>query len=97
MKKGCIGPGVTTDWYILQGDNAGFLAKCYPKGPRGKVWVNAIEISAHDPATAYIATTKYKFNDYAPAIYKRAKTNYGTRVATDISSGIPYGAFTKSS
>lgn len=54
--------------------------------------VNAIEISPHDPATVYIATTRYKFNDYTPAIYKT--TNYG-KSWTNISEGIPYGAFTR--
>ncbi|MFQ5982440.1 MAG: WD40/YVTN/BNR-like repeat-containing protein, partial [Woeseiaceae bacterium] len=32
--------------------------------------VNTIEISPHDPATAYIAVTRYKFNDFTPMIYK---------------------------
>ena len=54
--------------------------------------VNAIDISPHDPATAYIATTRYKFNDHTPALYKT--TNYGA-TWTNISSGIPNGAFTR--
>ncbi len=54
--------------------------------------INAIEVSPHDPATAYIATTRYKFNDYTPAIYKT--TNYG-KTWKNISSGIPYGAYTR--
>ena len=62
-----------------------------PKGLQ-ECLVNAIEISPHDPGTAYIATTRYKFNDYTPAIYKT--TNYGTNW-TNISSGISYGAFTR--
>ena len=37
--------------------------------------INAIEISPHDKATAYLATTRYKFNDKKAAIYKT--TNYG--------------------
>ncbi|WP_338039195.1 glycosyl hydrolase [Maribacter litopenaei] len=54
--------------------------------------INAIEVSPHDPATAYVATTRYKFNDYTPALYKT--TDYGKTWA-NISSGIPYGAFTR--
>ena len=54
--------------------------------------VNAIEVSPHDPGTAYIATTRYKFNDYTPALYKT--TDYG-KTWTNISKGIPYGAFTR--
>lgn len=54
--------------------------------------VNAIEVSPHDPATAYIATTRYKFNDHSPGLYKT--TDYG-KTWTSISSGIPYGSFTR--
>jgi len=54
--------------------------------------VNSIEISPHDPATAYIATTRYKFNDHTPALYKT--TDYGN-TWTNISEGIPDGAFTR--
>lgn len=62
-----------------------------PKG-LGETLINAIEVSPHDSATAYIATTRYKFNDYTPALYKT--TDYG-KTWTNISSGIPYGAFTR--
>ncbi len=62
-----------------------------PKGLK-ECLVNAIEVSPHDPATAYVATTRYKFNDYTPALYKT--TDYG-KSWTNISSGIPYGSFTR--
>ncbi|MEM7786056.1 MAG: glycosyl hydrolase, partial [Planctomycetota bacterium] len=54
--------------------------------------VNAIEISPHDPATAYIATTRYKFNDKRPGIFKT--TDYGDSWQK-ITDGIPDGAFTR--
>jgi len=54
--------------------------------------INAIELSPHDPSTAYIATTRYKFNDYTPGLYKT--TDYG-KSWSNISTGIPYGAFTR--
>ena len=62
-----------------------------PKGLR-ECLINAIDVSPHDPATAYIATTRYKFNDYTPALYKT--TDYGKNWIK-ISSGIPYGSFTR--
>ena len=37
--------------------------------------INAIDISAHDKATIYIATMRYKFNDFTPGLYK--STDYG--------------------
>jgi hypothetical protein len=54
--------------------------------------INAIEVSPHDPATVYIATTRYKFNDHTPGLYKT--TDYG-KTWTNISKGIPAGAFTR--
>lgn len=54
--------------------------------------INAIEVSPHNPATVYIATTRYKFNDHTPAIYK--STDYG-KTWKNISNGIPQGAFTR--
>ncbi|TLP77347.1 WD40/YVTN/BNR-like repeat-containing protein [Maribacter sp. ACAM166] len=62
-----------------------------PKGLK-ECLINAIEVSPHDPATAYIATTRYKFNDYTPGLYKT--TDYG-KTWTAINAGIPYGAFTR--
>jgi len=62
--------------------------------PKGlpETLINSIEVSPHDKATAYIATTRFKFNDYTPAIYKT--TNYG-KSWKNISSGIPTGAYTR--
>ncbi len=62
-----------------------------PKGLQ-ECLINAIEVSPHDAGTAYIATTRYKFNDYTPGLFKT--TNYG-KTWTNISSGIPYGSFTR--
>ncbi|MFQ5744681.1 MAG: glycosyl hydrolase, partial [Acidobacteriota bacterium] len=41
----------------------------------GEGMINAIEVSPHDPATAYITFTRYKFNDFTPHIYK--SNDYG--------------------
>ncbi|MEP6616261.1 MAG: hypothetical protein ABJA57_06755 [Ginsengibacter sp.] len=54
--------------------------------------INCIEISPFNKATAYIATTRYKFNDFSPAIYKTE--NYG-KSWTKIVNGIPNGAYTR--
>ena len=37
--------------------------------------VNSIDQSPHDPATAYMAATRYKLDDFKPYLYKT--TNYG--------------------
>ena len=54
--------------------------------------INAIDISPHDKATAYIATTRYKFDDKRPGLYKT--TDYG-QSWTKITKGIPNGAYTR--
>ncbi|MBK9734296.1 MAG: glycosyl hydrolase [Saprospiraceae bacterium] len=54
--------------------------------------INAIDVSPHNPAVAYIATTRYKFNDHTPGLYKTS--DYG-KSWTNISFGIPQGAFTR--
>ncbi len=36
----------------------------------GEAMINAIEVSPHDPAVAYVTVTRYKFNDFTPHIYK---------------------------
>lgn len=54
--------------------------------------VNAIEVSPHDKATAYIATTRYKFNDHTPGLWKT--TDYG-KTWTKINNGLPANAFTR--
>ena len=72
-------------------DNGASWENITPKG-LAETLVNAIEVSPHDPGTVYIATTRYKFNDFTPALYK--STNYG-RTWENITSGIPEGAYTR--
>ena len=41
----------------------------------GEALVNSIEVSSHDPGTAYLSVTRYKFDDFTPHIFKT--TDYG--------------------
>ena len=54
--------------------------------------INAIEVSPHDPATAYAAYTRYKFNDFTPHVL--VTTDYGESW-DDRTDGIPEEAWTK--
>jgi len=54
--------------------------------------VNAVEVSPHDPATAYIAVTRYKFNELTPMIFK--SNDYG-QSWTSITDGIASEAFAR--
>jgi photosystem II stability/assembly factor-like uncharacterized protein len=54
--------------------------------------VNVIEVSPHDPATAYVAAWRYKLDDWSPYLWKTA--DYGTSW-TRITDGIPADDFTR--
>jgi photosystem II stability/assembly factor-like uncharacterized protein len=71
----------------------------------GKTWTNVtppdlpewamisiIELSPHDPATAYVAATCYKSDDTHPYLFRTA--DFGA-TWTRITSGIPEGEFTR--
>jgi photosystem II stability/assembly factor-like uncharacterized protein len=90
-EKGVIWTGSDDGLVYITRDGGKTWDNVTPKG-LPECLVNCIEISPHDNATAYIATTRYKFNDMAPAIYKT--TNYG-KTWTNIISGIPNGAYTR--
>lgn len=54
--------------------------------------ISIIELSPHDPATAYIAATRYKHDDNTPYLYKTG--DYGQNW-TLITTGIPEQDFTR--
>ena len=54
--------------------------------------MSIIDPSHHDPATAYVAATRYKLADYKPYLYRTH--DYGA-TWTKITDGIPDGDFTR--
>lgn len=54
--------------------------------------ISMIEVSPHDAATAYLAATRYKLDDYTPYLYKT--TDYG-ETWTRITNGIREDDFTR--
>ena len=59
-------------------------------GDLGGAMVNAIDVSPHDPGTAYVAVAGYKMNDFQPYIYKL--TDYGAS-ATRLDADLPRDNF----
>ncbi len=90
-EKGVFWTGSDDGWVHLTTDGGKNWRNVTPPG-LAECLVNAIEISPHDKGTAYIATTRYKFNDHSPGIYKT--TDYG-KTWTKITSGIAGNAFTR--
>jgi photosystem II stability/assembly factor-like uncharacterized protein len=54
--------------------------------------INAIEVSPHDAATAYVAVAGYKLNDFSPYIYKT--TDYG-KSWKRLDKGLPTDTFVR--
>lgn len=58
----------------------------------GETQINAIELSPHNKASAYIAATSYKLNNFKPMIYKTS--NYGQSWKR-IDKGLPQNTFVR--
>ncbi len=91
LEKGVIWTGSDDGLVQVTRDGGGSWKNVTPQG-LAECLINAIEVSPFDKATAYIATTRYKFNDHAPGLYKT--TDYGA-TWTRIDNGIPGNAFTR--
>ena len=63
-----------------------------PRGMPEWIQINSIEVSPHDQATAYLAATMYKSDDFRPYLYRTG--DYG-KTWTKIADGIPANAFTR--
>ena len=90
-EKGVIYTGSDCGLVYITRDNCKTWQNITPQGLQ-ECLINAIEVSPIDKATVYIATTRYKFNDKSPGLYK--STDYG-KTWGSISNGIPVGAFTR--
>jgi photosystem II stability/assembly factor-like uncharacterized protein len=90
-EKGVIYAGSDDGLVHLTKDGGATWTNITPAGLQ-ECLINSIEVSPHDKATVYIATTRYKVNDFSPAIYK--STDYGKTWAK-IVSGISPSAYTR--
>jgi photosystem II stability/assembly factor-like uncharacterized protein len=56
------------------------------------IQINSLEASSHDPGTAYVAATMYKWDDFKPYLYRTS--DYG-KTWKKITNGIPDTTFTR--
>ncbi len=90
-EAGTIWVGADDGLLHLTRDVGGNWEDVSPKH-KGEAMINAIELSPHDPATAYLAVTGYKLNDFRPYIYK--SDNYG-KSWKRIDKGLPKNLFVR--
>lgn len=82
----------TDDGYVqLTRDNCETWQNVTPKGLQ-ECLVNTVDVSPTKPGTAFIATTRYKFNDHHPGLYMTE--NYG-KSWTNITGNLPEDAYTR--
>ena len=90
-EKGTIWVGSDDGLVHLTRDGGATWQNVSPGHP-GEAMINAIEVSPHDPATAYLAVTGYKLDDPRPYIYKTVDHGQHWR---RIDGGLPETAFVR--
>ena len=94
LQKGVIWTGSDDGLVQLTRDGWKTWTNVTPKKDLMPEWIqiNSIEASPHDPATAYVAATMYKWDDNKPYLYKTS--DFG-KTWKRITNGIPATAFTR--
>lgn len=85
----------TDDGRVHLSRDAGVWEEITPK--RMPEWgqVNMIELSTHDAGRAFLAVTKYKYDDFAPYIFRTDDYGKTWELLTDGKNGIPERHFTR--
>src|SRR2546428_297124 len=86
VERGVLWAGSDDGLLHVSRDDGKTWKNVTPAAIRPYTLVSIIEPSPHDGATAYVAVTRYKHDDFRPYLFKT--TNYG-RTWTKITNGIP--------
>ncbi len=92
LEPGVLWAGTDDGLVHVSRDNGKTWQNVTPKGMPEWSQVNAIDLSPHAKGAAYVAATKYKFDDFHPCLYKTS--DYG-KTWSRIDHGIPDTAFTR--
>jgi len=91
VQPGVLWTGADDGLIHVSRDNGETWTEVTPDG-MPETMASIIDASPHDPGTAYLAATRYKFDDFQPMLYKT--DNYG-QSWTEITNGIPDMDFTR--
>lgn len=91
-EQGVLWAGSDDGLLHISRDGGGSWTNITPSELPERTLISCIEPSPHDPATAYVAATRYKLDDYHPYLYKT--TDYGATWQR-IDSGIAEHDFTR--
>jgi photosystem II stability/assembly factor-like uncharacterized protein len=92
VQRGVIWAGTDDGLVQLTRDAGKSWANVTPGGIPEWIQINSLEASPHDAASAYVAATMYKHDDFRPYLYK---TDDFGRTWKKIDAGIPDGSFTR--
>jgi photosystem II stability/assembly factor-like uncharacterized protein len=92
VKAGVIWTGSDDGLVHVTRDGGAKWDNVTPKGMPEWIQINSIDASPNDAATAYVAATMYKLDDFRPYLYK---TNDYGKSWKKITNGIPDTTFTR--
>lgn len=92
VQRGLLWAGSDDGLIHVSRDDGKSWTNVTPRGVGAWSLVSIIEPSPHDAGTAYVATTRYKLDDFAPYLWRTK--DYG-RTWTKITSGIAADDFTR--
>jgi len=92
LERGVMWAGTDDGLVHVTRDGGATWKNVTPRGLPEWTQVNAIDASPLEKGVAYVAATRYKFDDHKPYLYRTS--DYG-RSWTKIDRGIPDGAFTR--
>ena len=91
-QQGLFWAGTDDGRVHISRDGGGNWSEITPPDLPQPALISIIDLSAHDPGTAYLAATRYKLDDTRPYLYKT--TDYGASW-TAISANLPDTEFTR--
>jgi photosystem II stability/assembly factor-like uncharacterized protein len=92
VKAGVVWAGSDDGLVHVTQNGGGRWENVTPREMPEWIQINSLDASPHDAATAYVAATMYKWDDFRPYLYKTS--DYG-KTWRKITNGIPETAFTR--